>query len=194
MTIAHIINPVNVPESSDLFVAQPITFESMRRAADFAKGEIEVSLYAVCYEEDAEIVPAYFKTLPNLERSVLDIASFSRSRKLPLIADILERAKSIHADYLVYTNVDIALMPHFYSAVADYINRGFDAIAINRKTISTDYSSVNELPQMYAQKGSKHEGIDTFVFKKEWLQDFYWGKQYYWKRPRWFSVLFEYDQ
>ena len=30
LKITHIINPVKVNESSDLFVAQPITFESMK--------------------------------------------------------------------------------------------------------------------------------------------------------------------
>ena len=175
MTIAHIINPVKVPESSDLFIAQPVTFESMRKAVDFVKEELTVDLYAVCYEEDLEVIPTYFKALPLLERSVLDVASFNHSRKLPLIVDILNRAEDLDADYLVYTNVDIALMPHFYSAIADYIDKGFDAIAINRKTISADFTSADQLPQMYAQKGARHEGIDTFVFKKEWLNDFYWG-------------------
>jgi hypothetical protein len=33
--IAHIINPVDVGVSSDLFIAQPITFETMRVAREF---------------------------------------------------------------------------------------------------------------------------------------------------------------
>lgn len=175
LKLAHIINPVKVPESSDLFVAQPVTYESMRRAAEFAADQAQVELYAVGYAEDAEIIPDYFKSLPNLERSVLDVAQFSRSRKLPLIADILDKAKQVDADYLVYTNVDISLMPHFYSAISNYISKGYDAIAINRKTISYEYTQVEDLPKMYAQIGQKHEGIDCFVFRKQWLDDFYWG-------------------
>jgi len=31
-SFAHAVNPVRVPQTSDLFVAQPITFETMRVA------------------------------------------------------------------------------------------------------------------------------------------------------------------
>ncbi len=36
MKLAHIINPVAVQGSSDLFIAQPITFETMKVARNFA--------------------------------------------------------------------------------------------------------------------------------------------------------------
>ena len=39
--IAHIINPVQAGVSSDLHTAQPVTFESMKRAKDFAAEKIK---------------------------------------------------------------------------------------------------------------------------------------------------------
>ena len=44
LTLAHIVNPVTVSERSDLFVAQPVTFETMRRAREAARPEVEVAL------------------------------------------------------------------------------------------------------------------------------------------------------
>jgi hypothetical protein len=35
--ILHIINPVKVSEQSDLFFAQPITFESLKNAKNYSK-------------------------------------------------------------------------------------------------------------------------------------------------------------
>ena len=44
ISIAHIVNPVKVNKSSDLFIAQPIVFETMRTAAEFAKDHRKMSI------------------------------------------------------------------------------------------------------------------------------------------------------
>ncbi|NEQ76703.1 MAG: hypothetical protein F6K23_28905 [Okeania sp. SIO2C9] len=115
LNLAHIINPVIVPESSDLFVAQPITFQTMKNAQAQAQGKVNVTLYSAQYPEDESIVPDGFVKAPNLEASVLDVGKFAVPRKLPFIKDILDRLHeaSQNADYLIYTNVDIALQPHY---------------------------------------------------------------------------------
>ena len=116
--ISHIINPVMIDASSDLFTAQPITFESMRIAQRQATGKIAVKLMAVAYPEDQPVMPDGFQILPPLTRSVLDVATFQKQRKLPLLGDILERLyDGSDADVLIYTNVDIGLQPDFYLAV-----------------------------------------------------------------------------
>ncbi len=168
MKIAHIINPVKVPPTSDLYVAQPITFESIRVAKDFAAGKVEIELYAIAYPEDHEIIPGYFTLLPDLKRSVLDLGHFTRIKKLPLIKDILQALyDATRADYLIYSNADIALMPQFYAAVTEQLQQGPDALIINRRGISTKYKSVDELPAMYSDEGVPHPGYDCFVFKRE---------------------------
>src|ERR1700754_5294921 len=119
--IAHIINPAKVNETSDLHFAQPITFETMRIAKEFAQDKAEVQLFSAQYAEDRPIIPAYFQQLPDLSRSVLDIRSFQRSKKYPLIKDILQQLyDATDASHLIYTNSDIAVTPQFYLAVQDY--------------------------------------------------------------------------
>ncbi|NEP07064.1 MAG: hypothetical protein F6K25_24530 [Okeania sp. SIO2G4] len=168
MKLAHIINPVAVQESSDLFIAQPITFQTMKSAQEIARGYgVDVTLYSAQFPEDHSIVPEGFFKTPDLERSVLDIANFKTKRKLPLIQDILNRLdNATDAEYLIYTNVDIALMPNFYVFVCKIIDQGYDAFIINRRTISKAYTKVEDIPLMYAELGENHPGHDCFVFKK----------------------------
>lgn len=166
--VAHIVNPVLVDESSDLSAAQPITFETMRIARRFAVGRLEVELLSAQYPEDHPVLPPDFRHTPDLQRSVLDVASFRRPRKLPLIRDILDRLyEATDAEYLIYTNVDIGLMPHFYATVGQFIDAGYDAFVINRRTLSIRYSEVEQIPLMYADMGDPHRGWDCFVFRRD---------------------------
>lgn len=168
--IAHIINPVVVPKTSDLFVAQPVTFATMITARDFALKQVEVSLLTAQFTEDRGLAPLdNFKPTPDLDRSILDIASFKKNRKLPFIKDILDRAfeAAPEADYLIYTNVDIGLMPHFYVAVSRLLEAGFDALVINRRTISNQHQEVDQIPLMYSDLGQIHPGFDCFVFRRD---------------------------
>ena len=170
MKFAHVINPVNAPAGSELSVIQPITFESIKRAHEFCYGNPEVELYTVSFPEDHAIIPAYFNKLPDLQRSVLDIAPFKSIRKYPLLLDVL---KSVYhgseAEYLIFTNMDITLMPHFYVAVEELLQNGNDALVINRRGISGKYNGVEQLPLMYSEFGKPHPGFDCFVFKRELL-------------------------
>jgi len=177
MKIAHIINPVDIGPKSDLHTAQPITFETMRRAQKYAKDFLDdVTLYTTQYPEDASAVPAGFKVLPDLERSVLDESTFRQSRKLPILKDILDRLYvASDADIFVYTNVDIALMPTFYTSVQAML-RSHDALVINRRIVSDRYSSVEEIPLMYADLGNKHPEVDCFVFHREAYGQFELGR------------------
>ena len=166
--IAHIVNPVLVDNSSDLFVAQPITFETMRSACTFTAGQVEVELYTAQYPEDHPVVPAGFGRTPDLEESVLDYGRFQKHRKLPLLRDILDRLyQASEAEYLVYTNVDISLQPHFYLALSQFIEAGYDAFVINRRTISDQFTTITQIPLMYAQVGESHRGWDCFIFRRD---------------------------
>lgn len=132
-----------------------------------------ISLYTTQYEEDRSIIPAGFNILSNLERSVLDVNKKLQGKKLPLIGDILSKLKDAEAsDYIIFTNMDIALMPHFYDAVFAYLEKGHDALVINRRRLSHTYSTVEELPLMYSDMGKSHPGFDCFVFKTELLEKF----------------------
>lgn len=166
----HIINPVKVNESSDLYKSQPITFASILVAKKYSEGSFNVTLCTTQFEEDKEIIPPSFVMLSNLTRSVLDINSKLKNRKLPLIADILQKANEVNDfDFLIYTNSDIALMPYFFNAVHQYVLNGHDAIVINRRRLSKKYEDETSLDMMYADLGKSHPGFDCFVIKKELL-------------------------
>ncbi|MCP5054021.1 MAG: hypothetical protein GY940_43030, partial [bacterium] len=175
-TLAHIVNPVKVSETSDLYIAQPITFETMKIAREACSHEINVKQFTCQYPEDRCLVPEGFTATPDLERSVLAVGEFKNPRKLPLIKDILDRLyDNTDALYLIYTNVDIGLQPYFYPAVSAIIQQGYDAFVINRRTIPTNYKSLEEIPAMYTEIGEFHKGWDCFIFERSLYPRFQLG-------------------
>ena len=174
-TLLHLVNPLHVTDpASDLAAAQPVTFAAMSEARAFAAAarRADVALCVVGFPEDHAAFPAGFHALPDLTRSVLDAARFETPRKLPLLADLVARAVEaadhLRADWIVYTNVDIAPTPDFYNAIAALIDAGHDAFAINRRTIPRDWpNGVSDLPLMRATLGEAHPGRDCFVFARE---------------------------
>lgn len=168
LQIAHLVHPVIVPSASDLVMAQPVTFETMQRAKVFARNDADVQLYAVQYQDEERLpLPPDFIRTADLNRSVGDVKSFRIRRKLAMIKDLLDTLEqSSGADYFIYTNVDIALQPYFYSAVARLIDLGHDAFIINRRTVTARHTRIEELPLMYAELGEPHPGWDCFIFKR----------------------------
>ena len=170
--IAHIINPLKIEQNSPFFGIQQITFESILNAKRFSANK-KIDLHTIQYSEDRAIIPSDFTILQDLQRSVLDVAKFEQQRKLPLIADILEvLEKNSDADYFIYTNMDIGLMPSFYETIFHEIENGHDSVLITRRRISKNYTSVSQLPEIYADNGKPHPGYDTFVFHRSLLKKF----------------------
>jgi hypothetical protein len=166
-SFAHTLNPFNASAGSRPAIAQPVTFESMRRAKKYAEGKVSVQLFTAQFPEDRNCVPVDFTATKDLDRSILDLANFSSRRKLPLLNDILTRLyESTDAEYLIYTNHDIALMPGFYVMCDHFASKGYDAFAINRRRIPARFNSVDQLEEMYAEAGETHTGYDTLVFKR----------------------------
>lgn len=172
LKIAHIVNPVKVAKNNQLFNAQLITFQSMKRAREQANlSDLELIQCCTQYNEDEEVIPAHFQKLSNLKNSVNDINSKLKGRKLPLIKDILYKTDEIeNVDFIIYTNVDIALMPFFYDSVYEYIKEGHDFITINRRRLENKYESAQQLPSMYAELGKSHPGFDCFILKQSLLK------------------------
>lgn len=177
MKIAHIINPVKVSASSDLFIAQPVTFRSMVHACDcLVTDNLIVELHAISYSEDDLPLPERFLVHAPLQRSVLDVGSFGKHRKLPLIRDILDPVvATTDADFIIYSNVDIALMPYFYDYIAEKLKL-YDALVINRRTIGKAEDPERPLVEFYAQSGKAHPGFDCFVFRKDRYSEFSLGE------------------
>lgn len=167
-SIAHIVNIFKPSEASDLKLAQEVTLASMVRARESSKFPESIHLLSAQNPEDRGLVPEEFLATTDLARDVTDLASFVKKMHLPILDDILTRAyQESGAEYLIYTNIDIGLQPHFYDAVQEFIAQGHDAFMINRRRIPATYNSATELDKMYAEKGRKHPGFDCFVFKRE---------------------------
>lgn len=171
--VAHLVNPVKAPVYAELAYAQPITFETMRLAREVARNEVTVELLTAQFPEDHEIIPAYFRKTPDLERSAADFGTFTRPKKLPLLKDLLQRLyEASDAPYLIYSNVDIALQPRFYVEVANRIVSGLDAFIVNRRRIPGHFKTLEELPAMYAHPGAAHPGFDCFIFHRSLYPQF----------------------
>ena len=179
MKIIHVVNPVKVNPKSDLYDAQPITFESMHRSKKFLECRgiaDEVTLAAACYPEDESIVPDYFDEKFILKNSVLDFGDFDIPKKLPLVSEIIQKANSSGSyDFLIYTNVDIALQPFFYEFVFEQLNSGIDGLVINRRTIPKYPGDIKKINSMYAEIGETHKGYDCFIMKCENIHLMEWG-------------------
>lgn len=166
-TIAHVVNVFDGPLSSSAFVAQPAVLESMKEAQDFARGIVDVRLLSTQLEGEVPVKRPYLRRLPPLRRTVMNLGEFRRPRPLPILKDILDRAyEAEEAEFIVYTNIDIGLQPHFYRLVDDLIDAGYDAFVINRRTLDPTYATVAKLAQSFAAVGRQHPGMDCFVFRR----------------------------
>lgn len=173
---AHIVNPFSAKPGSHHAIAQPVSFASMLRAAKEAEGIAAVELFTTQFPEDRTILPAGFTATRDLDRSVCDVAQVAGKRKLPLLGDILGRLhEASDADYFIYTNADIALMPGFYKMCAHFADKGYDAFVINRRRIPARFDSPAQLEEMYAEAGETHTGYDTLVFRRSLFEKFTLG-------------------
>jgi len=146
----------------------------MRVAKEFAAEKVSVSLYSTQYPEDRPMIPSYFKQTPDLERSVLDVGSFRIKRKLPLVADIINRLyEASDAQYFIYTNADIILLPQFYAVVDALIEKKkCDAMSIIKRIVPFPYTDVSDLSLIYANAGIPHIGHDCLVFPRSICPNF----------------------
>jgi hypothetical protein len=174
LKIAHLINPVNLPPPSDLVIAQPLVFEALRIARMAAADVADVTLLAACYPEDQAIVPPWMTLTPPLTRSILDLQAFEVRRKLPLLADLIERLITTvpDADAYIYSNVDIIVTPQIYRFIAHRLNDGVDALTINRTSVTDRPYRPDDLPLVWAEAGEESAGYDFFVFTRAQAERF----------------------
>jgi hypothetical protein len=152
---------------------QDITAASVRRAQ--LRSAAPVNLLAVPLSGEADCVPAGFVAAAPLTRTIADLHYFQTPRRLPLIFDIVDHAiaRADGSGYLILTNSDICLAGGFYEAVRAYLNCGFDALIINRRTVGNleDYGTHPELAEF--DVGATHKGIDCFIFPTAWAKTFF---------------------
>lgn len=174
MKLAHIVNVYASPSGSDSRRIQDITLETLRRAREAAPEGVEIQLLSAQFGCDREAVPDFVTPTLDLERSVQDVVECADKRTLPFIHDILRRAwESTDADFLIYTNMDIAVYPSFYHFIAAAIRVEVDALAINRAQIPRYRNGVDLLHGISVDELLKirnrrpHHGIDCVLFRRE---------------------------
>jgi hypothetical protein len=175
MHILHLINPYSSGNGSFDSRMQSLTMESMVEAKRFAKKDVHISLCYTCLEGDIVEVPSEFIQLSSLSRSIVDVHVDLNGKKLPLIQDILNKTEELGpVDYVIYTNMDIIVLPHFYSFIFGKLNQ-HDAIVVNRRRITQKHIE-SGLSEIYADIGLSHPGFDCFVLEQSLLKSFDMGK------------------
>ena len=170
---AHIINTVSPADNASLERVQANTMKTMVVASESAKNKVVVDLLSAQYEDARNFLPAEIKATTDLTTSAADQKELGTNKRLPLIREILSRLEeSSDATHFIYTNLDICLMPFFYESVAGYIEKGHDAMVINRRRISDSFIEEKNLSEAFAESGKKHPGFDCFVFSRALLKKF----------------------
>ena len=174
MKIAHVVNLFTSPEGSDSRRIQEITLDTLRRAAEAAADSAQVELLSAQLEADRKIVPDFMTPTRDLDRTIQDRVVCSDKRRLPFIHDILQRAcEATDADYIVYTNLDIAVYPSFYGFLAEACSEGIDALAVNRAQIPRAHDGVDVLHALSVDEilklknRSPHHGVDCVMFRRD---------------------------
>jgi len=174
--LLHVCNPYRATAGSAGERLQELTFATMRDAREFSgiggSTNRGVEFLAIAYPEDEAFAGRFFTDVEPLSRSVLDVESFATPRRLPLLFDLLEPAGRRTADYVVFTNTDICLVPGFYRAVNRLLDYGFDGLVINRRTVANYAYDPSLSPVLAADWGAPHEGYDCFVFPRRFLGRF----------------------
>lgn len=168
----HILNPVAKPPGHDLTIAQDVTYRSIDAARHAYKRTSGRDIQVVCagYDEDFPAFPAFTNASVKLKRSLRDLVGHPAAPKFPLVADILNLCAEVaDAEVLIFTNVDIALMPFFYDVVEKLLCDGLGSMTINRRCIDFDGGELVDLQTLYSKVGKSHVGHDCFVFRKSQL-------------------------
>jgi len=175
MHIVHIINPYPSPVGSFDQQMQDWTVQSMLAAKRFSSSDIKISLCYTRLKEDDVMMPDGFQELSALSRTVQDVNTNLKGKKLPLIQDILEKVKELNeVDFVIYTNMDIVVLPSFYDFIFDKIKL-HDAVIINRRRIHKGHIE-GPIADIYADLGLSHPGFDCFVLHRTLLDLFDMGQ------------------
>lgn len=166
VTFVHIINPYWAETGSHAARIQNVTLHALADARKAVRN-CRVELLTSQLPDDNLAISEGFRATPHLHRSVCDLYSFSKQKKYPLIADILNRAfDASDAEFIVYTNMDIIVQPYFYDGLVQLLCDGADALIINRRRIADTGQTAADLPLILAEVGRSHPGFDCFVMHR----------------------------
>jgi len=173
--ILHCLNPFPVKPATEHERAQSITLRSIRYAKQVTAAtapNLRIEHVAAILQSDNVQTELEFDHRVQLTRSVSDFQKFKIHRDLPLLYDIITSAPANPNDIIIFTNVDISIVPTFYLFIENIFRRGCDCVVVNRRTISDVYSSESDIHLMSAEVGTKHPGHDCFALRASLLKEF----------------------
>jgi hypothetical protein len=169
--IRHVINVVGPNASQSLQRAQKVTLETLSRARTYSAGRAVVEVVGVGEPVDPAPDPR-IRWAPYLTRTLKDFPDAGTDRPLPLLRDLLDAfwldaprdsGRDPGWDIGIFTNIDVAVLPHFYELVVDLYREGFDAFTINKRIV--DESQLHwSTARLASEVGESHPGHDCFVF------------------------------
>jgi hypothetical protein len=167
MRITHLISPFSCPSASEAAWIQQMSIDSILAASETC-AVAQITLASTCLNDEEQSAPAFGKRLSSMTRSSRDLG-FSEISPRPLLSDLISKFSEASADAYIYTNMDIGLMPQFYSYVVQQLGKGHDALVINRRRLNHKHSQSSSLAELQSDLGRSHPGFDCFVFKAELL-------------------------
>jgi hypothetical protein len=154
LKILHVINPYASDDSWEMQRLVIATLESARYWADVMLGDDRVHVGIVAIENDQHspihLPNTFRRSKRRLSRTAVDalgikkiagMSNISTDRlTFPLLADIFEIAHeeatkgAVQWDIIVYSNMDINVLPHFYAIIAE-MSKCYKSFFINRVEI-----------------------------------------------------------
>eukprot|EP00011_Vannellida_sp_DIVA3-517-6-12_P000842 CAMPEP_0114613148 /NCGR_PEP_ID=MMETSP0168-20121206/4983_1 /TAXON_ID=95228 ORGANISM="Vannella sp., Strain DIVA3 517/6/12" /NCGR_SAMPLE_ID=MMETSP0168 /ASSEMBLY_ACC=CAM_ASM_000044 /LENGTH=908 /DNA_ID=CAMNT_0001824145 /DNA_START=21 /DNA_END=2744 /DNA_ORIENTATION=+ len=182
--IVHVLNPYVPRRGGHSEIELTVVQRAIERAYNYAwERGIRVKVLAAVFEEDEAIVEyPYQHTTRPLVRHFLD----HLGRKLPLTGDIFDRAyeDAGQADYFLFTNADIACLPHFYELVWQKYSMPNRTVSLLREQLDLDDINleapidVDGLYTAAATIGLEHPGDDAVIIPMEWLPRIHYDMVY----------------
>ncbi len=178
---------------SYLYIAQPLTLKSLLRAKQNSDSDLTVDLFTIKHKSENIDPPKSFIQVKDIEKYACEYIPFLKDtvqKPLPRLTDIINGLyQASEAEFFVYTNLDISLMPSFYNYIKKLILQGHDAIYINRENLPKEYNGVrldeSNLDLCYKVSGTPHVGIDCFVFKRSIVTKLNLRNAFYWISTHW---------
>ena len=169
LKVLHLINPYAVNDAHQRSIME-LTLKSIEDAICFCTSAIEIQVLAITDEQEQVNLPATFIHRAVPLKKIGAVNATLQQLPYPLIQNLIDEAFKEQFDYLIYTNMDIILLPHFYRFLADTIPAN-DAVVINRRRIA-QRKPVPSLAEIQAELGWSHPGFDCFVVKRSVLEQF----------------------
>ncbi|MAI63942.1 MAG: hypothetical protein CL600_03520 [Alteromonas sp.] len=175
-TFYHHVNFVEVGGDSDLSIAQPITLHSFVTATErTVSAKVKYAVYLVG-DEQVFIPNELDHVKLKINETVRSVPSFENCKPLPFLKSLFANIESYRDDdVIIYTNADISVSPDFYDFLSQKFDEGFDALVVNRKTLSRKYAKISDFDEMLKDKGKSHPGFDCFAVQAKYFKKFYFA-------------------